>query len=101
NVLATGPCEAANYGRVIALTDGLGYRPDAVIIADRRNREAGLEHIDAQLSERLGHADLLVDVHRKAGRLLTIAQRGVEDNDAVFFQLAEAGMFNAHCGSGP
>ena len=58
-------------------------------------------HVDAQFGQRLGHADLLVEVHREAGRLLAVAQRGVEDDDAVVVQLAEAGMVRCSLWSGP
>jgi len=37
---------------------------------------------DPKLGQRLGHAQLLLEVHREAGRLLAVAQRGVEEDDA-------------------
>ncbi len=90
--------EAGDHRGIVALADAFGDRLDAFEIAHRGDGEAGFQHIDAQLGQRLGHADLLVDVHREAGRLLAVAQRGVEDDDAVVFQLAEAGMLDAHLG---
>src|SRR6185437_10453340 len=71
-------------------------RLDALEVARRGDGEAGLDHVDAELGQRLGHADLLAEVHREAGRLLAVAQRGVEDDDAVFVQLAEAGVLDGH-----
>src|SRR6266852_2513790 len=47
------------------------------------NREAGLDHIDAQLFELPRQPQLLLDVHGKAGGLLAVAQSGIEDVDGV------------------
>src|SRR6185312_6593902 len=51
-------------------------------VAVRGNGEAGFEHIDAQLVERLRHAQLFRDVHAASGRLLAVTQRGIEDRDS-------------------
>lgn len=52
-------------------------------IAVRRDGKAGLDDVDAHRIEQLGHRELLVEGHGGAGALLAVAQRGVEDYDAV------------------
>ena len=47
-------------------------------IVRARGREAGLDHVDAQPSQLLGHLDLLRRGQREARRLLAVAQRGIE-----------------------
>ena len=56
----------------------LGDLAHALEVAGRGNWEAGLDHIDTQRLERMGHLELLGKVHTAAGALLTVAQRGVE-----------------------
>jgi hypothetical protein len=56
---------------------------DRLEVALRGDREPGLDHVDAHGLQDLGDAELLVDGHRAAGRLLPVAQGGVEDDDAV------------------
>ena len=56
---------------------------DRLEVAGRGDREAGLDHVDAQPRELLGDLDLLGGVQRDPGRLLAVSQRGVEDVDAV------------------
>ena len=55
----------------------------ALPIAARGGRKSGLDHIDAELGKRARHAQLLGLGHAAAGRLLAIAQRGVEDQYSV------------------
>ena len=43
--------------------------------------KAGLDHVDAQLDQGLGDLHLLGQVHARAGRLLAVAERGVENHD--------------------
>ena len=52
-------------------------------IAVRGDRKPGLNDIDTHFLEHQGDANLLVQVHRTAGRLFAVAQRGVENSDAV------------------
>ena len=69
------------------------WRPDGLDrleVARRRGGEAGLDHVDAELAERARDLELLLEVHRRAGRLLAVAQRGVEDDDAVLRGFAHA-----------
>ena len=58
-------------------------RLDGLEVAGRGDREAGLDHVDAEARELLGDLDLLLRVQRDARRLLAVAQRRVEDVDAV------------------
>src|SRR5204863_1617382 len=57
--------------------------PARLEISGRRDREPGLDHVHAQLLELARDAKLGVRVAVEAGRLLAVAQRGVEDEDAV------------------
>ena len=52
-------------------------------IALRGDREAGLDHIDAQRVQNIGDFQLFLESHRGAGALLAVAQGGVENEDAV------------------
>ncbi len=61
----------------------LGNGRDRLEIALGGDREARLDDVDAHLVEQLGDLELLVVGHRGAGRLLAVAQRRVEDHDAV------------------
>ena len=89
-----GAAEAGDDRAV--LDEFLGDRLHALEIAGGGDGEAGLEHIDAQLGQGFGHAQLLLEVHREAGRLLAVPQGGVEEDDAVVVQRAEAGMGDGH-----
>ena len=52
-------------------------------VARRRDREAGLHDVHAELGELVRHPELLGHGHAAAGGLLAVAQRGVEDEDSV------------------
>ena len=56
---------------------------DRLEIAVGGDREAGLDDVDAHLVEEFGDLHLLGERHRRAGRLLAVAQGGVENDDAV------------------
>jgi hypothetical protein len=60
-----------------------GDRLDRLEVARRGDREPGLDHVDAQPRELVRDLELLDRVQRDAGRLLAVAQRGVEDDDPV------------------
>ena len=45
--------------------------------------KAGFDDVDAQIDQRLGDLQLFVEVHAAAGRLLAVAERGVEDRDVA------------------
>ena len=59
------------------------HRVDALAVPARGGREAGLDDVDAELGERARDAQLLRAGHAAAGRLLAVAQRGIEDQHAV------------------
>src|SRR5229473_1936640 len=79
DVLAVRPGESA-HGRALDLA---GDRRHRFVIAGRGSREARLEHVDTERLERARHPELLLQVHAGAGRLLAVAQAGVEDDDSV------------------
>ena len=60
-----------------------GDRLYGLEVAGARDREAGLDDVDAQAGELVGDLELLGRVERDAGRLLAVAQRGVEDQYSV------------------
>ena len=66
-----GPCDLAG--------DGL-HRLE---VAGRGDGEAGLDHVHAEVLQGVGDLQLLGQVHAGAGRLLAVAQGGVEDDQAV------------------
>jgi hypothetical protein len=57
--------------------------PNGVQVARRGGREAGLDNVDPQPLELAGDLDLLLGVHRRARRLLAVAQGGVEYDNAL------------------
>ena len=61
----------------------LGDLGDGVEVALGGDREAGLDDVDAHGVEEVGDLQLLLEGHGGAGALLAVAQRGVEDEDAV------------------
>ena len=52
-------------------------------IAARGDRETGFDDVDPELRERLRDPQFFRLRHAAAGRLLAVAQRGIEDEDAV------------------
>jgi len=60
---------------------GLGDRPDAPPVAFRRTREPRFDHVHPERVQLSGKTQLLLGRHRIAGRLLAVAQGGVEDDD--------------------
>ena len=65
-------------------------------IPGRGNGEARFHHINPQFRQRFRHAELFLKIHGKTGRLFTIAERGVEHDDAVIGELAERRMRYGH-----
>ena len=63
----------------------LGDFRDGLEVAVRRGREARFYDVDAHLVQQDGDFELLLMGHRGAGRLLAVAQRGVQYPYAVFF----------------
>jgi hypothetical protein len=56
---------------------------DRFKISGGGDRETGLDDVDIQAFELSGHAYFLFDVHAAPGRLLPVAERRVEHDDAV------------------
>ena len=56
--------------------------PDRFSVGGRGDRKAGFDDVDAQRIEGPGEGHLGRDAQGKAGRLLAVAKRGVEDQDA-------------------
>ena len=56
-------------------------------VVGRGGREAGLDHVDTQARQLLGHGQLLRRGQRKARRLFAIAQGGIEKGDVVSHML--------------
>jgi hypothetical protein len=79
DVLLAGAREAAHHRVLGALGDLL----DGGEVALRGDREAGLDDVDPHGIEQLGDLELLFMRHGGAGRLLAVAQGGVENDDAI------------------
>ena len=88
DILPVGPRQPA-YDRG---GDGLGNLLHGLEIAVRRDGETGLDDIDAELVQHLGDAQLFLQVHGRARRLLAVAQSRVENDDSVVV-LALAHLF--------
>src|SRR3954468_3225149 len=70
-------------------------RLDGLEVARRRDREAGLDHVNAKPRELVRDLDLLLLVERDPRRLLAVAQRGVEDLYVIWCAVVHAVPF--HC----
>src|SRR5450432_4782357 len=87
--LLEGPGGALDVGRHAAgqrrdLDVHLGtHGAHGLEVALGRDGEPGLEDVHAEVAELVRHAQLLGHGHAATGRLLAVAQRGVEDEDAV------------------
>src|SRR5262249_43898603 len=60
-----------------------GDRAHRLEVALARDREPRLDHVDAEALELARERELLGEVHAAPGRLLAVAQRGVEDPDRL------------------
>ncbi len=63
--------------------DALGDGGDGLEVAVGGDGEARLDDVDAHAVETVGDLELLLEGHGRAGALLAVAQRGVENDDAV------------------
>ena len=61
----------------------LGDRRDRREVAFRSHGEAGLDDVHAQVLKRVRHGQLFLGGHAAAGRLLAVAQRGVEKYNVI------------------
>ena len=74
-----GPGQATDRAVLDGVGDGLHRRK----IAGAGDGEAGFDHVDLQALERLGDAQFLLAGHGRTGTLLTVAQGGIENDDAL------------------
>ena len=78
DVLPPRPRERGDHRAV----DGGGNLPHGFGVGRRGDGEAGLDDVDPERVERARHGELRRHVHRETRRLLSVAQGGVEDDDA-------------------
>ena len=79
DILEIGPREAADH----RLFRALGDLAHGAEIALRGDREPGFDDVHAHVVEHLGDLELLLVGHRRTGRLFAVAERRVENQDAV------------------
>ena len=83
--------------------DGAGDLPrhlrDRFGIAGGGGGEAGLHHVDVEIGERAGDTQFVRGAHRKARRLLAVAQGGIEDGDAAYIAYVGGFILLRHGGS--
>src|SRR5271157_2251095 len=73
---------------------GLGNRSDGCKVALRGHGEAGLDDVYPQVLQGVRHGQLFLRRHAATGRLLAVAQRGVEEDNAVVrHEAASGGLF--------
>ena len=72
---------------------------DGLEVAVADDREAGLDDIDIEAGKLARDLHFLAQVHGSAGALFAVAQGGVEDQDAVVRDPAEARVVDGHGGS--
>ena len=70
--------QAANHGPIAELAGDLA---NGLEVPRRSDGKTGLNHIDAEIDERPGNFQLFGRVHAAAGRLLSVAQRRVENRN--------------------
>lgn len=84
----TGPVDICGDGAGKARHGGaldlLGHGHHGLEIAIGGDREPGLDNVDAHIVKRFGNLELFIQCHGGARRLFAVAQRGVEDEDAIF-----------------
>ena len=76
-------CLARASEAMLRLADGLRDGGDGGEVAFRGHRESGLDNVHAQVLEGMGHGELFLGRHAAAGRLLAIAQSGVEERYVI------------------
>ena len=72
---------AAGQDTDLGAAHRLGDLANRLEVARRGDRESRLDHVHPQIHQRLGDLELFGQVHAGAGRLLAVAERGVEDRD--------------------
>ena len=78
DVLVDGARQAADRALVASEAADLGH---ALEVAGARDGEARLDDIDIHADELARDDELFLGVHARAGRLLAVTQRGIEDGD--------------------
>ena len=73
----------AGQRRDARLANGLGDGGDGREVALGGHGEAGLDDVHAQILQGVGHGQLFLRGHAAAGRLLAVAQRGVEEDYVI------------------
>ena len=94
NIGRRGARQAANHRPILGKTLRNGQH--TFKIPGRGNGEARFHHINPQFRQRFRHAELFLEVHGKTRGLFTIAERGVEHDDAVIGELAERRVIYGH-----
>jgi DNA-binding transcriptional LysR family regulator len=79
NIFLTGSRERRHF----TIADFAGDGADSLQIPGRCDGKSRFDDVDAELFELASQAKLFIPVHRKAGGLLAVAQRCVEDVDRV------------------
>jgi len=74
----------AGQTRHLGFPDDAGNLPDCVEVSFRGDGKPGLDDIHAEIFELPGQKQFFLRVHAVAGRLLSVAQRRVENVNAVF-----------------
>ena len=74
----------AGQGSDARLANGLRNGRDGGEIALRSHGESGLDDVDAQVLKGVRHGELFLRGHAAAGRLLAIAQSGVEECNVIW-----------------
>jgi hypothetical protein len=79
NIIADTAGEGGDAGFAHLVGDALnGFK-----ITGRGDRKTGLDEIDSEALELAGDGELFLGVHAAAGRLFTIAQGGVKDENLI------------------
>ena len=79
DVFALGASQRGNA----RAANGLGDGGDGREVAFGGHGKAGFKDVDAQVFESVGHRELFLGGHAAAGRLLAIAEGGVEDQNLI------------------
>ena len=79
NVFGLGPGQRSDA----RLADGLGDGGDGRKVALGGHGEAGLDDVHAQIFKGVSHGELFLRGHAAAGRLLAVAQGGVEEDYVI------------------
>ena len=79
DIFAAGAGESSDAGAADFARDGA----DGLEVAGAGDGKASLEEVDTEGGELVSHAQFFGVVHGASGALLAVAQRGVEEEDAI------------------